>query len=79
MDTLGWIYRQRGEFHRAYVLLEKAHGMSPDDPVINYHFGKVLLDRGMREAAREKFEKAVQSEEPFHGREDARMALEELG
>ena len=78
MDTLGWIYHHRGELYRAMVLLEKANAVSPEDPVINYHFGKVLYELGMLQEARQKLEKALESGDFFEGQEDARNTLAEI-
>jgi tetratricopeptide (TPR) repeat protein len=39
MDSLGWIYYQRGEYDKALIELEKASKLVSDDPIILEHLG----------------------------------------
>ncbi|XXF80633.1 tetratricopeptide repeat protein [Myxococcaceae bacterium GXIMD 01537] len=39
LDSLGWVYFQRGELHRAVLTLERAAALSPEEPVILEHLG----------------------------------------
>jgi tetratricopeptide (TPR) repeat protein len=39
LDSLGWVYFQRGEFQRAVLVLEKAAALAPEEPVILEHLG----------------------------------------
>jgi len=39
LDSLGWVYFQRGEYQRAVEALERASMLEPDEPVILEHLG----------------------------------------
>ncbi len=39
LDSLGWVYFQRGEYQRAVEALERASLLEPDEPVILEHLG----------------------------------------
>jgi len=39
LDSLGWVYFQRGEYQRAVETLERASLLEPDEPVILEHLG----------------------------------------
>jgi len=39
LDSLGWVYFQRGEYQRAVEALERASQLEPDEPVILEHLG----------------------------------------
>ncbi len=39
LDSLGWVYFQRGEYQRAVEALERATQLEPDEPVILEHLG----------------------------------------
>lgn len=53
LDSLGWVYYQRGEYEKAKVKLEKAVKITDNDPVILEHLGLAYLKLGDdREAAR---------------------------
>lgn len=41
LDTLGWVYYQKGAFREALPYLKKALARMPDDPVIAEHMGDV--------------------------------------
>jgi tetratricopeptide (TPR) repeat protein len=47
LDSLGWVYFQRGEYQRAVEALERASQLEPDEPVILEHLGDAY-----REASR---------------------------
>jgi tetratricopeptide (TPR) repeat protein len=39
LDSLGWVYFQRGEYQRAVEILERATQLEPEEPVILEHLG----------------------------------------
>ena len=45
---------------------------------LNYHLGVVLFKSGQKQEARDKLEKALGSNEPFDGREEAEKLLANL-
>jgi len=78
LDTLGWIHYQMGDMNQAIDLVEKALTGNPESPVLNYHAGMVLYKSGRGVEAREKLEKATESNDWFVGREEAEKVLKEL-
>ena len=46
LDTLGWVYYQRGSFKEAATPLRKGAALSPQSPVIRYHVGAALVKAG---------------------------------
>jgi tetratricopeptide (TPR) repeat protein len=43
LDTLGWIFYQRGEYDKALLQIEKAATLISDDPTIVEHLGDIAL------------------------------------
>src|SRR5262249_37637963 len=39
IDSLGWVFYQRGDYHRAVEHLERAVELSGDDPTVVEHLG----------------------------------------
>jgi tetratricopeptide (TPR) repeat protein len=78
LDTLGWVYFRMGDTRRAHSLIEQALAWAPDDAVLNYHMGAVLIELGRKHAAREKLYKALAGETDFPGKADATRLLKEL-
>jgi tetratricopeptide (TPR) repeat protein len=59
-DTYGWIlYRTGGDRDKAANLLERAHLSRPDVATIAYHYGKVLIETGMKDSGFRLIEKAL--------------------
>lgn len=58
-DTLGWVYRARGELDQAAELLKAASMMGSGDPSITYHLGVVLSEQGKKGEALAAFQKAM--------------------
>ncbi|MBI2061372.1 MAG: tetratricopeptide repeat protein [Nitrospirae bacterium] len=59
MDSLGWVYFQKGDFEGALELLKKAVQITPDDPVINEHLGDTHWNLGELSVAVEFYKKAL--------------------
>ncbi len=72
-DTLGWIYRARGQLPQAAAELEKA--ATSDDPEIVTHLGIVYQDLGQKAQAAATFQRAL-AHKPNYA--PAREALEKL-
>lgn len=53
LDSLGWVYFQRGEYQRAVEALERAIQLEPEEPVILEHLGDAYREvaRGTEAAA----------------------------
>ena len=59
VDSLAWIYFQKGEYDQAQNLLEKANRLSPDEPTILEHLAEVYLKKQNKKLARRFFEKSL--------------------
>ena len=64
IDSLGWVYYQKGMFDKALELLVKAANLTPDDPTINEHLGDVYVKKEMYAAALERYKKALSLHHP---------------
>ena len=53
IDSLGWVYYQKGLFEQALKTLKKAVAMVPDDPVIMEHLGDAYLKTNQQKKALE--------------------------
>jgi tetratricopeptide (TPR) repeat protein len=51
LDSLGWIYYQRGEYAGAFDLLVEAVNQRPDDAIILEHLGLTMKALGQRDRA----------------------------
>lgn len=58
-DTYGWIMYRLGRFDEALTYLEPAAEGLPNDPIVQFHLGKVYQALGREEAAAEAFRNAV--------------------
>ncbi len=60
LDSLAWVYFQRGDYNRAIEIQTKAIKQISDDPVIFEHMGDILWKSGKEDEARHSWEKALQ-------------------
>ncbi|RKZ18174.1 hypothetical protein DRQ53_01140 [bacterium] len=70
IDSLGWVYYQRGDLDRALQELIRAVNLVGDDPIVLEHLGDCLRDLGQHEQARRTYERALAA-----GAEAERMRL----
>ncbi|WP_373691538.1 tetratricopeptide repeat protein [Hyalangium versicolor] len=59
LDSLGWVYFQRGEYQRAVEALERATQLEPDEPVILEHLGDAYRQVSRRADAVSAFRRAI--------------------
>jgi tetratricopeptide (TPR) repeat protein len=59
LDSLGWVYFQKGMYNDAVYYLEKASGLTPDDPTIAEHLGDAYLGKKEYVKARRFYKKAL--------------------
>jgi len=59
MDSLGWVYYQKGDYDEAVHHLEKAAQLTADDPTINEHLGDAYRKKQDYEKALLFYEKAL--------------------
>jgi Flp pilus assembly protein TadD len=60
LDTLAWIYYRMDELSKALPILEKAAGLSEENPVVMDHLGDVYLSLGRPKDARRVWVRAVE-------------------
>jgi tetratricopeptide (TPR) repeat protein len=77
-DTLAWVNYKMGNLEESLAIFSELLVRYPEDPVLNYHAGMVLLKAGRNDEAREKLQAALAESKPFYGREDAEKMLLEL-
>ena len=59
IDTLGWIYYQKGRYEEAYKEIQRAAEIIPDDPTILDHLGDIYLKLDNVEQAKAYWEKVL--------------------
>ena len=77
-DTLGWVYRARGELEHAMATLEKGETLDPKNPEILYHLGVVYMDQNRHKEAAQQFTIALSLNQPFPDAQEARKHLQIL-
>jgi tetratricopeptide (TPR) repeat protein len=64
LDSLGWIYYQRGDFGLAFNYLKRAASSGDEDPVIFEHLGDAAMKMEKYGVARKAYEKALKLKHP---------------
>jgi len=59
VDSLGWLYYQRGDYDKALEYIKQASDMSSEDPAIKEHLGDVYMKKADRVKALENYGKAL--------------------
>jgi len=59
IDSLGWVYYQKGDYQRAVEQLERAVELARDDPTIIEHLGDAYEKTGKMERALERYREAL--------------------
>lgn len=83
VDTLGWVYYQKGSYSLALMYLQQAlslqqqHAM-PENPDIYYHLGMVYEKTRQSSLARQQFEHALQIDPNYRGASQIRSELTHL-
>jgi len=77
-DTLGWVYRSRGDLGHAAEVLEKAAARKPPDAVIHYHLGVVYSEQQRNEQALTALRKALEIDSGFSAARDAKRRIDAL-
>ncbi len=61
IDSLGWVYYQKGDYRRAIEQLERAVSLVPDDPIIIEHLGDAYLKVGETDKALRSYRDALKA------------------
>lgn len=64
VDSLGWLYFQKGNYKKAREVLERAHQLKSDEPVIMEHLADVYLKLGQQDLALRMYQKIVDTPQP---------------
>ncbi|MEN8210824.1 MAG: tetratricopeptide repeat protein [Thermodesulfobacteriota bacterium] len=65
LDTIGWIYYQKGAFRTALSELEESLNLNPDSALACFHYGMTLHMEKEYEKARKYFKKALDIDKNF--------------
>jgi len=77
-DTLGWIYRARGELDLARKSQETATQLTSPQADVFYHLGIVLQEQGLKKAAEAAFKRSLQIDKNASFAADASRRLSGL-
>lgn len=75
LDTMGWIFYQKGNYLNALSELEESLSINPDSALATYHYGMALYQTKKYEEARKYLKKALEMDPGFDGAENARKIL----
>ncbi|MEK6601610.1 MAG: tetratricopeptide repeat protein, partial [Candidatus Binatota bacterium] len=59
IDSLGWVYYQKGDYKRAVQQLERAVELANDDPTIIEHLGDAYEKAGKLDGALQRYRDAL--------------------
>ena len=77
-DTFGWVLFRKQEYAQAASAIQESADGQPNHPDVRYHLGMARYMTGDEAAARAAFEKALQSDKDFTGKDEAMRRLEFL-
>jgi len=77
-DTLGWILYKKGEYPLALGLLQESANKLPAEPDAQFHLGMTCYMMDEEESARAAFQRALQSNRAFSGRDECEQCLSVL-
>jgi pentatricopeptide repeat protein len=75
-NTLGVLYRKRGDYQAALTQYEKALKIHPDQPKVYYNIGRLHVDLKDLQQAKSNFEKAIALDPSFREAREAMQAIE---
>jgi len=79
MDTMGWVYYQKGLYTKAISLFESSIKKNDKDPRSFYHLGMAYLKNKDSEKAKSALRKALDLGTDFPEKDLTRKTLGELG
>jgi tetratricopeptide (TPR) repeat protein len=78
LDTAGWVNLKAGNVEEAINLLERAVALAPQAAELHYHLGIAYVQSGDITKAKEHLTIAVESEQEYAGKDEAKARLEEI-
>ena len=78
MDTAGWLAYKQGNYPKAKKLLQSVIQLHPENPIYQYHIGMVYYKQGEIALAKPHLDKAVATQVPYHGLEEANQVLQAI-
>jgi putative PEP-CTERM system TPR-repeat lipoprotein len=78
LDTVGWVYYQKGLTRMAQGWFEQCIQKDPKNPLYHYHLGKALAKNGEDGKARRSLQHALELDPNFAEAVDARKTIETL-
>ena len=78
MDTLAWVYREKGDLKSALKLLKAATEIAPSDPSLRYHLGVIYYELGNVKNAKQELELALNSAAKFDGYDNAKEIFQKI-
>lgn len=75
-DTLGWVYRARGDLKNAEQSLQRATSLKQVPASVYYHFGVVLQEAGKSREAADAFRKTLTLDKSYQAAEQALRRLD---
>lgn len=78
LDTLGWIYRARGDLRLATTTLEDARAKQPKNASVRYHLGVVYGESGRKTEAKVELEQFLAINPRHRNASDASQRLKTL-
>ncbi len=75
LDTMGWLYYQKGNYLNARSELQESLKLNPDSPLTCFHYGMTLYRNQEFEKARQFFKKALDLDPGFRDADKARKML----
>ena len=75
LDTMGWLYYQKGIYLSARSELEESLNIHPESALACYHYGMTLYRMKEYETAKKYFEKALKIDLNFDGAQLVRKIL----
>jgi len=74
-DTLGWILYKKDQYPLALSLLQESANKLPAEPDVQFHLGMTYYMMDEEEPARAAFQRALQSNLEFSGRDECQQCL----
>ena len=83
VDTLGWVYYQKGAYQSAINYFQEAlklerDSKSPDDPHVHYHLGMAYMKTGQSALARQQLQQALRMDSNSADAAEAKKQLAQL-